>query len=81
MKQGEKEGAKSKSKGGSKSEEQLEETRAENADEPEVTGRPAEVCGIERTRPAGKAKEKATEGKANKKAKEEVLAAKENTKR
>ena len=53
-------------------EEQLEETRAENADEPEVTGRLAEVRtgrgSASLVRPAGKAKERATEGKANTKA-------------
>ena len=39
-----------------------------------------ETRGIGRTRPAGEAKERATEGKANMKAKED-LAAEENTKR
>ena len=69
---------------------QFEGTRAENTDEPEVPGKSAEVrtgrgsAGlvrggderVGRTRPAGKAKER-----VSMKAKEEDLAAKENSKR
>ena len=63
-------------------EEQLEETRANRTDEPEATGNLAEVRtgrgssgfvrglmrGVGRTRPAGKAKERATEERVSMKA-------------
>ena len=71
-------------------EEELEKTGAENAGEPEVMGRTTEVRtgrgstglvrgemrGAARTRPTGKAKERATEERENMKAKEEDLATK-----
>ena len=72
---------------------QLGKTGAENAGEPEVMGRTTgfgqaeevqassegEIIGAGRTRPAGKAKGKVTEEKANMKAKEEDLAAKDSS--
>ena len=73
-------------------EQQLGRTGAENAGEPEVMGRTTEVrtgrgstglvegeMSAGRTRPAGKAKGTVTEEKANMKAKEEDLAAKDSS--
>ena len=99
MRQGEQEQNSKQSKQGNQvrfgEEEQLRETRAKKTDEPEITGRLAEVRtgrgsaglvrgemrGVGRTRPAGKAKEMVMEERVNMKGEEEELEEKENSKR
>ena len=61
-------------------EEQQEEMRAERAEEAQASSE-GEMRSVGRTRPAGKAKEWVPEERVSMKAKEEDLAAKENSKR